>query len=333
MEKKLFGNLPTGEAVYTYTLKNESAELTLMTRGATIVNFNVFGTDIIGGYDTLEAYLQDNSHQGATIGRVANRIANATFTMDGAIYMLPANNNGNCLHGGNGFDYKIWDVSAVSDDRITFTYVSADGEEGFPSELRCDVTFILDGATLIIDYIAIPMGKTPIALTNHSYFNLDGFGETIKDHTAIIYANSYTDVDEKLIPNGNRPSVVGTPFDFTEPHKIGERVGGNFVGYDHNFILSPSKFDKFIDKELGLIAEVSGKRLKMSVYTDQPGVQFYIANFLGGKPDFKGGIERIKHGAFCLETQTEPDCINHGLGFYDAGEKYVHTTVYKVEKL
>ena len=333
MNKKLFGKLPTGEDIYKYTLKNENAELTLMTRGAAIVKFIVYGTDIVGGFDTLEDYLKDTSHQGATIGRVANRIANATFTMDGAVYMLPANNNGNCLHGGCGFDYKVWEVADVKDDRITFAYTSADGEEGFPAELRVEVTYILDGTSVIIDYAAYPNGKTPIALTNHSYFNLDGFGDTVKEHTAVIYAKNYTEVDEKLIPNGNRPSVFGTAFDFTTPHTIGERIVGDFIGYDHNFILSPEKFESYIGRELGLIAEVSGKRLKMSVYTDQPGVQFYIGNFLGNGPNFKGLVRPVRHGAFCLETQTEPNCVNHGEGFYEAGDKYVHTTVYKIEKL
>ena len=334
MKKKLFGKLPTGEEIYTYTINSGDASLTVMNKGATIVSFNVYGKDIIGGYDTLEGYLQDTSHQGATIGRVANRVAGATFTMDGAVYMLPANNNGNCLHGGVGFDYRVWDFDEVTDEKISLTYTSADGEEGFPSELRCKVTFMLSGTELIIDYDALPLGKTPIALTNHSYFNLDGFGGTIEDHVATIYANEYTEVDEKLIPNGMRPSVKGTAFDFTTPHKIGERVGGEFIGYDHNFILSPVKFADYIGKKLGLCAEVSSKELKLSVYTDQPGVQFYIANFLGNnKPLFRGGVKPIFHGAFCFETQTEPDCINHGIGFYEAGERYTHTTVYKVEKV
>ena len=335
MDKKLFGTLPTGEEVYTYTLKNDAASLTVMNRGATVVNFYVYGTDIIGGFDTLDGYLADDSHQGATIGRVANRVANATFTMDGAVYMLPDNDNGTCLHGGCGFDYRIWEVTEVSDDRITFTYLSPDGDEGFPSELKASVTYILDGTTLIIDYTAIPYGKTPIALTNHSYFNLDGFGGTIKDHVAVIYAKNYTEVDESLIPNGEHPTVFDTPFDFTTPHTIGERIGGDFVGYDHNFILFPETYADFIGKKLGLIAEVCGKALKMSVYTDQPGVQFYIGNFLGHgeTPDFKGGVKQVQHGAFCLETQTEPNCINLGEGFYDVGDVYKHTAVYKIERI
>lgn len=333
MEKKLYGVLPTGEEVYVYSLKNDSALLNIMTRGATIVNFKVFGTDIVGGFDNLETYLVDTSHQGAVIGRVANRVADAKFVMDGVTYKLPENDHGNCLHGGDGFDHKVWTVTDYTDDSITLEYYSKDGEEGFPAGLSVKVTYKLSGADLLIDYVAIPDGKTPIALTNHAYFNLNGFGGTIEDHTAVIYADKYTEVNEKLIPNGIRPNVEGTPFDFKTPHKIGERCGKDFIGYDHNFILAPVKSEVLFGKELPLIADVKGEKLRMKVYTDQPGVQFYIGNFLGNGPDFRNGTKQVFHGAFCLETQTEPDCINHGIGFYNKGEVYTHTVVYSVEKL
>jgi len=333
MNKKLFGTLPSGEEVYLYTLKNENSTLRVIDYGATIVSFEVFGTDIVGGYDTLKDYLSDDSNQGSTVGRVANRIADAQFTMDGAVYMLPQNDNGNCLHGGNGFNKRMWRVESADAGSIVLSYYSEDGEEGFPSGLFTKLRYTLDSTALIINYEAMPEGKTPIALTNHSYFNLDGFGGTVLDHTAKIYAKSYTEVNENLIPTGNRPSVFGTVFDFTEPRKIGERVGAAFEGYDHNFVLCPEIFEKFEEKELGLGAEFDNGKLKLLFYTDQPGVQFYIANFLGGEPDFKGGIKRIKHGGFCIEAQTEPDCVNHGEAFYDLGEIYTQKTVYKVEKI
>ena len=333
MEKKLFGTLPTGEEIYVYTLKTDKALVNIMTRGATIVNFKTFGTDIVGGFDDLATYLIDTSHQGAAIGRVANRVANAQFTMDGKTYTLPNNDHGNCLHGGDGYDHKVWEVTDYSDTAITLEYYSKDGEEGFPANLAVKITYKLDGASLFIDYEARPDGKTPIALTNHSYFNLDGFGGTIEDHVATIYADKYTEVDDNLIPNGIRPDVEGTPFDFRTPHAIGERCGKDFIGYDHNFILNPKKSETLFGKELGLIAEVKGKKLGLKVYTDQPGVQFYIGNFLGNGPDFRANTKQVFHGAFCLETQTEPDCINHGIGFYDAGDVYRHTTVYAVEEL
>ena len=222
MEKKLFGTLPTGEEIYLYTLHTDDATVNIMNRGATIVNFIAYGTDIVGGFDTLETYLNETSHQGAVIGRVANRVAKAQFEMDGTVYKLPENDHGNCLHGGDGFDHKVWEVTDYSDTEITLEYVSKDGEEGFPAELKVAVTYKLNGAKLLIDYVAFPNGKTPIALTNHAYFNLDGFGGTIEDHEAVIYADSYTEVDDDLIPNGNRPAVEGTVFDFKTPHKIGD---------------------------------------------------------------------------------------------------------------
>ncbi len=334
MKKRLFGILDDKE-IYSYILENADATLEVMTRGATVVSFKPYGVDIVGGFDTLEGYLADNSHQGATIGRVANRVAGATFTMDGAIYMLPDNDNGNCLHGGCGFDYRIWEVKSVSDEAITLSYLSEDGEEGFPSALAVEVTYTLVGATLVISYKATPEGKTPIALTNHSYFNLNGFGDTVLGHSAVIYAENYTEVDGSLIPNGKRPAVDGTPFDFRTPHKIGERFSADFDGYDNNYVLSPSVYAEYAGARVGLAATVEGESLRMSVYTDQPGIQLYTANFLEKKaPEhvFHGGINPIKHGAFCLEAQTEPNCINSGIGFYDAGEVYTQTAVYRVEK-
>ncbi len=332
MKKEIFG-FQNGKAVELYTLENEKASVSIMTRGATVVDFTVSGTSIVGGFDTFDEYLQDDSHQGAIIGRVANRVAKAQFEMDGKVYHLPANNGVNCLHGGDGFDHRIWNVESVGEDSIVLSYVSADGEEGFPNALAVKVTYTLIGAALKIDYEARPDGKTPIALTNHAYFNLDGFGKDVLNHVAVIHADKITEVDDALIPNGNHPDVKGTPFDFNAPHTIGERIGGAFTGYDHNYVLNRAvNSDKF-GKVLTLCAAVNNGKLQMNVYTDQPGVQFYTANFLGGKPDFKGGISRVRHGAFCLETQTEPDCVNHGVGFYDKGQTYRHTTVYEVEKI
>ena len=325
---KVFGKLDTGATVHEYILKNSEAEVAIITFGAIVRKFTVFGRDIVGGYDNIEGYLNDDSHQGGIIGRVANRIADAKFVMDGKEYKLPKNDGENCLHGGCGFDRRIWSVVEASDESILLSLKSEDMEEGFPAVLDVSVRYTLIGTALKIEYTAIPDGKTPIALTNHSYFNLGGLGGTILEHTVEIFADRYTEVGDDLIPNGNRPEVAGTVFDLRKPIKIGTHISDDFIGYDHNFILCPTEFDG----GLGLAARVKGEELNMSVYTDQPGVQFYIGNFLGGEPDFKGGIKRVKHGAFCLETQTEPNCINHGIGFYGKGEKYTHTTVYKIEK-
>ena len=333
MTREIFGKTKSGEIVEIVTLANEVAELKVMTRGATIVSFKPYGVDIVGGYDTMEGYEADNgSYQGATVGRVANRIGDAQFTMDGAIYMVTPNDNGNCLHGGSGFSFKMWKIEDVTEDSVTMSYYSPDGEDGFPNGLLSKVKFTLSGAAVIIDYEAVPEGKTPIALTNHSYFNLDGFGGLIDDHVATIYADRYTEVDGKLIPNGIRPEVKGCEYDFTSPKKIGECFGKEVDGYDHNFILCPKFSAEFNDKDIPLAASVTNGKLTLNVYTDQPGIQFYTGNFLGGEPDFRGGVERIKHGAFCLEAQTEPNCINHGIGFYDAGEVYTQITVYEVKQ-
>ncbi len=333
MKKKLFGTTPENDAVSLYTISSDGATVTVTDFGAAIVSFQVFGRDILGGFDTLDGYLNDDSHQGGTVGRVANRISGAEFEMDGKVYRLPKNNGKNCLHGGVGFDRRVWQVTEHLDDSILLEYTSSDGEEGFPAELAVRVRFTLKKTDLIIDYEAVPSGKTPISLTNHAYFNLDGLGKDIKEHVAVIYAESYTEVDDELIPTGRHPSVRGTVFDFTSAHKIGERIGREFIGYDHNFVLSPKSFKEYSGKMLGLGAEVSSGELMLRVYTDRPGLQFYIGNFLGNGPDFKGGVKQVKHGAFCLEAQTEPDCISLGEEFYGAGEVYTQTTVYSIEKM
>lgn len=332
MEIKLFGSLPTGENVHKYTLKNEYLEAVIMDRGACIVSLVFNGTDVVGGFDSLDDYLADTSHQGALIGRVANRIENARFVMDGVEYKLPKNDGENCLHGGVGFDYRVFSVTEYSDSKIVMEYDSFDGEEGFPAGLNVKVCYELIGKAIVISYEATPDGKTPISLTNHSYFNLDGFGGDVKEHSAVIYADTYTEIDGNLIPNGKHPSVVGTVFDFRKPRKIGEALSDSFIGYDHNFVISGTKKESFAGQKLTLAAEVWGKKAKMSVYTDQSGVQFYIGNFLGDGPDFKGGVKQIRHGAFCLETQSEPNSVNHGVGFYSKGEKYTHTTVYAFQE-
>lgn len=332
MKKELFGYLPTGEAIDIYYLTSDVASVEIITYGGAIRSFVAYGISIVGGFDTLQSYLNDDSHQGALIGRVANRIAGATFTMDGKTYTLEKNSGNNCLHGGSrGFDRRVWTVEDYSDKSILLSYHSVDGEEGFPNAVTVKVRYTLDEATLMLEYEAIAEGKTPIALTNHSYFNLDGFGDTVCEHIVRMYADAYSEIDADMIPYANLP-VAGTVFDFTEPHTIGERIGGDFIGYDHNFVLSPIHHANVMGHLLPLATEVEGKVLKMNVYTDTPGMQFYIGNFLGSGEPFHGGIKQIRHGAFCLEAQTEPNIINHGECFYNAGEVYRQVTAYQVLK-
>lgn len=336
MKHTLFGKLSTGESVYSYELDNGKIFAEIITFGAAIRKFGFSDENkknIVGSFDSIEDYLNDDSHQGGLIGRVANRIAGAKFELDGKTYQLPKNDNENCLHGGLGFDRRVWNVEDFCDDSITLSYYSQDGEEGFPGALRVTVKYSLVGSALLIDYKAYPEAKTPIALTNHAYFNLDGMGGDIYNHKAQIFANRYTAVDENLIPTGEHPEVSGTVFDLREPKAIGDAVSEDFIGYDHNFLLTPTVFDDFLGKRLGLAARVSSGDTSLSVYTDMNDMQFYIGNFLSGKPDFAGGVKRIKHGAFCLETQTEPNAVNRGLGIYGKGEVYTHTTAFKLEKI
>ncbi len=327
MKKEFFGRMPDGRDAYIYTLKTDMCEVKLSNYGATVISFVFDGISIVGGFDRLETYFTDDSHQGATIGRVANRIANARFIMDGKEYLLPRNDGDNCLHGGVGFDFKLWSVKEYGDEHIVFAYISPDGDEGFPGELAVEVAYTLSGSDLIIDYKAVPSSKTPISLTNHSYFNLNGFNGNILSHTIRIYADRYTEVGEDLIPTGNK-LLEGTPYDFREPRAIGERIAETGGGYDRNYILTPTVFKEYSGKKLGLAAEIEANEISMQVYTDQPGIQLYTGNFLGNGADFHGGVKQLKHGALCLEAQTEPNAVSRGECFYERGEIYTQTTVY-----
>ena len=330
MYKKLFGKLPSGEPVFIYQIRNGRMVAQITEYGAAIVSLKPFGgVDVVGGFDSLEGYLADNSHQGAIVGRVANRIAKAQFSIQGRVYCLPDNDNGNCLHGGVGFQRRLWHVTDCAESSITLSYFSAAGEEGFPSGLTVFVTYTLQDSALLISYRATPDGTTPIALTNHAFFNLDGFGKDIKGHCIQIWADRYSEADEHLIPNGNHPFVDGTVLDLREPRKIGDAFTEQFEGYDHNLLLCAASFKDFNGKRVGLAARVSNQRLMMQMYTDQPCVQFYTGNFLGKGPAFKSGIPQVRHGAFCLEAQTEPNCINRGEAIYQKGENYHQFTAYE----
>ncbi len=333
MKKTKFGNMRDGREVFAYTLKTDDAEVVILSYGAVIQKYEAFGVDIVGGFDKLDTYFDDPSHQGGVVGRVANRVKNAQFEMDGKIYNLTKNNGENSLHGGCGFDRRLWDVVSYSDTEITLSYTSPDGEEGYPAQLVTTVTYTLIGASLMLSYSATPNGKTPISLTNHTYFNLDGLGGDVLGHNMQFFADKYTEVDETLIPTGNRPDVAGTPLDFNAPKTIGRDIKGEFEGYDHNMILSPVRSEVFLGKELGLGAIMDNGKLKMSVYTDQPCIQFYTGGGLPGTADFKGGIPAVKFGGVCLETQIEQDCPNRNESFYIAGEVYTHNVVYKIEKM
>ena len=344
--KKLFGTLEDGRSVYAYTLANTNGmHATILDRGGAV--FQLYApdkkgrfVDVVGGYDNLDDYVKASGYQGALIGRFGNRIANATFTLDGQEYSLFANNNGNHLHGGkNGFDSKIWDVVATGGDEPTLalSYTSPDGEEGYPGTLRVSVTYRLTtDNTLSIRYVATTDKKTILNLTNHAYFNLGGYASgSIRDHLLQMDADSYVRTDGTLIPTGELASVAGTPFDFREMKAVGRDIDADNVdlknagGYDHcfNFIGGETREPVL---RATLKDPQSGRVMKM--YTNQPCVQLYTGNFLedDGYP-FKGGLIKSKQMALCLETQHMPDSIHHN-NFtnvvLDVGETYDYTTIY-----
>lgn len=331
---RLFGTMPSGEEIYIFTLKSEAACAEIISYGAAIRSFSPFGRSILAGFESLEDYMADRTYHGATVGRVCNRIVGAAFEIDGVRYELTKNNGGeHCLHGGSdGYSNKAWDVLSYSDSSVTLGYTSPDGQSGFPGEVRVIAHFELAGAALRVAYSAIPDKKTPIMITSHGYFNLCGFGGEVLEHKLRIYADEYSEVSEQRLPTGRHASVVDTPFDFREARTIGERIADSPIGYDHNFIIKDSGNYYGDERALRLAAEVEGGGMRLSAYTDQPGVQLYIQKGPCKTP-LVGGKEQIGYGAFCLEAQIEPNCTAYGKGFVGAGERYVSTTVYEAKIL
>ncbi|HTN22317.1 MAG TPA: aldose epimerase family protein [Pelobium sp.] len=318
-----FDTTINGKAVKIFTLTNKNNMKAVFTNlGGRIISLMVPDsagklTDVVVGFGSAEAYQKSTEpYFGATIGRYGNRIAKGKFTIDGKEYQSSLNNGANMLHGGkNGFQYQVWDATQPDDHTIVLNYLSKDGEEGFPGNLNVKVTYTLtDDNELKMDYEATTDKTTIVNLTNHAFFNLNGEGSgTILDHTLQIFADKYNPVDSTLIPTGIE-KVAGTPFDFTQPTKIGERIEQenqqlkNGGGYDHNYILNGTK-------GMGMThaATVSGDKsgIVMDVYTQEPGLQFYTGNFMQSNNTFKGGTKDDFRTAFCLETQHYPDSPNH----------------------
>ena len=341
-----FGMLPGKGAVEILTLRNDRGmAVSILTYGATVQSISVpdrngVMDDVVLGFDSMPGYLGENPYFGSIIGRYGNRIANGSFTIDGETFTLARNNGPNHLHGGLvGFDKVIWDWEAYTTDDdeavVTLTYVSEDGEEGYPGTLSVTVTYTLtQGNELIVDYEAATTKATPVNLTQHSYFNLGGEGSgDVLDHVLSLNANRFTPVDSMLIPTGELRSVEGTPFDFKRrPAAIGSRIeqdneqlqiGG---GYDHNFVLDGGR------RPLALAARVydpdSGRTLE--VHTTEPGVQLYTGNFLDGITGKSGHVYGPRAG-FCLETQHYPDSPNQPdfpSTILRPGEQYRSRTVF-----
>jgi aldose 1-epimerase len=274
--------------------------------------------DVVLGYNSAEAYMKNNGpYLGAIIGRYGNRIAKASFTLDGEVYKLAANNGPNHLHGGNqGFDKVVWEHQEFKNTDgtgVIFRYTSADGEEGYPGKLTVRVTYTLtDRNELIVDYAATTDEATPVNLTQHSYFNLTGAARDVLDHEVTINADRYTPTDATLIPTGVLQPVEGTPFDFRKSVTIGARIDDNNEqlrngkGYDHNFVLNRS--GEGLVHAAHVYEPSTGRVLDVS--TTEPGVQFYTANSLDGSIKGKSGKIYRKRFAFCLETQHFPDSPN-----------------------
>ena len=293
-------------------------------------------TDVVVGFKSVKDYVNSTEpYFGATIGRYGNRIAKGKFTLDGKQYSLFTNNGPNTLHGGkNGYQAAVWNAKQVNDSTLELTYLSKDGEEGFPGNLDVKVTYHLTNDNeLKLDYEAKTDKKTVVNLTNHAFFNLNGEGSgTINNHILQINGKEYTPVDSTLIPTGKLEPVAGTPFDFTNPKAIGANVDAdneqlkNGKGYDHNFVLSGNGMKH--------AATVTGDQsgIIMDVYSEEPGLQFYGGNFMQSKNTFKNGVKDDFRTAFCLETQHFPDSPNQP-GFpgtvLNPGEVYKTSSTYK----
>ncbi len=334
-----FGKLE-GEAITKYTLTNPNGvQVSIMNYGGTITE--ILAPDksgelgnVVLSFDSLSGFLQTgNPYFGSLVGRYGNRIAKARFSLDGKTYNLAANNNGNSLHGGiKGFDKVIWKAEKVSgDSSLQLTYLSKDGEEGYPGNLSVVVVYSLSSDNALkIDYTASTDKATPINLTNHAYFNLSaGKDSTILDHQVMINADKFTEVNDNLIPTGKLPDVKGGPMDFTTEKSIGRDIGQVNGGYDHNWVLNKNGNELF--KAATVFHQSSGRL--MEVWTTEPGIQFYTGNFLNGSlTNTKGGVKYIKHAGLCLETQHFPDSPNQPAfpsAILKPGETYKQVTIYK----
>ena len=336
------------QEVSLFNLENKNGFVCQITNyGARMVSLFVpiddnSAVDVVLGYDSIDDYLKDDFYLGVIAGRYANRIAKGSFTIDGKDYSLFVNNGPNTLHGGQkGFDKVVWNarpfLNEKNEESLELSYLSIDGEEGFPGNLKVKVTYTLTNTNEIkIDYSAETDAKTVINLTNHAYFNLKGAGEgTINDHDLVLNADCFTPTDKNSIPTGEIRSVANTAMDFRTSHKIGERINEDYIelvqgfGYDHNWVLNKD------NNELSWVATVSeaSTGIEMKVYTTEPGVQFYSGNHLNIAKG-KNGKSYPARSGFCLETQHFPDSPHHNnfpSTVLSPGEIYTQTTIYQFD--
>lgn len=337
-----FYGIHGSDTITRYTLTNaNNMQVSIINYGGTITDIITPDKDgnngnVVLGFDSLSGFTQKgNPFFGALIGRYGNRIANAKFSLNGQEYKLSANDNGNTLHGGaKGYDKVVWTAAKqAGDSSLLLTYLSKDGEEGYPGNVNIQVTYTLTANNEVkIDYTATTDKATPLNLTNHAYFNLSGGKQpTILDHELWIAADKYTAVNDKLIPTGELPVVKGNAMDFTQSKKIGKEIADVKGGYDHNWVLN--KKGNSLEKIAELKDSASGR--KMEVWTTEPGIQFYSGNFLDGTlTNTRGGAKYVKHAGLCLETQHFPDSPNQPSfpnTILQPGETYKQTTIYKFD--
>ena len=311
-----------GKKVSLYWIKNATIQAAFTNYGGRLVsllvkNKNNEFVDVVVGFKSLKEYQNSTEpYFGATIGRVGNRIAKGEFTLNGKNYSIPVNNGKNALHGGTkGYQDVVWDAAQPNAQTLVLTYVSPDMEMGFPGNLKVKVTYSVTAANEVkMEYEATTDKTTIVNLTNHAFFNLNGEGSgTVLNHIVQFNAKEYTPVDKGLIPTGKIETVIGTPFDFTTPYTIGERIKTNNIqlenggGYDHNFVLNKERSKEMIHAG-SVTGDLSG--VVMDVYTEEPGFQFYSGNFMQSKNIFKSGAKDDYRTAFALETQHFPDAPN-----------------------
>ena len=319
VSKQAFGHTSDGTAVDIYTLADGKVEARVITYGGIIVSLrtpdrNGKLDDVVLGYDSVDQYIAQTPYFGAIIGRYANRIAHGSFQLDGKTYSIPKNNGDNALHGGiRGFDKVVWTAQQIKDG-VELTYVSKDGDQGFPGTLTTTVRYTLEGGALRIEYAATTDKDTVLNLTNHSYFNLAGQGKgDVFGHVVKIDASRFTPADASQIPTGELKPVEGTPFDFRTPHAIGERINADDAqlhlgkGYDHNFVLDHAQGQ--LTEAAEVYEPTTGRILR--VLTTEPGVQLYTGNNLDGSITGKEGRVYKQYSALCLEAQHFPDSPNH----------------------
>lgn len=342
IRKEVFGN-HQGKEVYLITLTNKAGNVIKLTNYGAKINWievpdrNGRKDNITFGYDTFEETLKGDMSFGSVVGRYANRIAGGKFSIDGVDYTTPLNNGPNTLHGGPlGWHSVVWDTEIVKDSEypaVKFSYVSPDMEQGFPGTVTVSVVYTwTDKNEIVMDYTWSADKKTIVNVTNHAYFNLNGTGNyDVKNHILVLRASAFTPVDSVMIPTGEIRQVAGTPFDFTVPHTIGERIDQEYdqlilgKGYDHNFIL-----DNKEDVDVIVYEPVTGRTLE--VITDQPGMQLYTGNFLDGSKTGHGGKVLNFRAGMCLESGHYPDSPNHPefpTTIINPGETMKSTTIYR----